>query len=502
MSGRKSNGEGSIYRRQDGYWAGSAFVETTGGERKRIHVYAHSRQEAHDRLEDKLAQARKGIRTPDKKWLVGPYLDYWLREVVATRARPRTIENYESVARLHLKPALGTIQLTKLSVRDVQLTLNRYVERTGKTRTAQTMRAVLRTALNHAAREELVVRNVAMLAEPPKWRRKPIQPWTAAQATHFLDHVSSHRLYAAFILLVVYGMRRGEVLGLRWDDVDFDANRLHVRQQLQRIGGSLVQAPVKTEAGERQLPLIPLLADELRLRHADAKNAEQPNDSGQTLIFLSTTGTPLEPRNFFRTFQESREQAGLPRIKVHHTRHTAATLLKDMGVPDKDIQLILGHTRASTTQDLYEHGDLTTQSRALAALGEQLLGKRVAVETAVDGYLSTSQSTKIRALTPGAPGGIRTPGPLFRSLILLADSLPFTPVINHLRTHVSTNIVGWVAVENCCRNDPLNSEQGVMVETWATILRSLDEANREVVRQRTGPMSLLSKASHRARTDS
>jgi len=127
-----------------------AFVDTVSGIRKRIQVLGHSRQEVHDKLEDKLAQARKGIRTPDKEWTVGDYLDYWLREVAAVKDRPRTVELYELIIRLHLKPTLGSVRLSKLTVHDIQAVLNRHVERTSSARTAQAMRGLLRTVLNHS----------------------------------------------------------------------------------------------------------------------------------------------------------------------------------------------------------------------------------------------------------------------------------------------------------------------------------------------------------------
>lgn len=247
MAGRKASGEGSIYRRGDGRWAGAAFVDTVSGQRKRIHVYAATRHEVHDRLADKLVAARQGIRTPDKEWTVGAYLDYWLTTVVAVKNRPRTAELYAATVRLHLQPALGTVRLTKLTVQNVQALINAHLTQGRSLRTAHQVRSVLRAALSRAQREELVVRNVAKLIDLPAWERKPIRPWTADEATRFLAGAKDHRWYPAYAMLLLYGMRRGEVLGLRWCDVDFTDDQLHVRQQLQRVGNSLEQGPVKTQ---------------------------------------------------------------------------------------------------------------------------------------------------------------------------------------------------------------------------------------------------------------
>jgi integrase len=516
MGSRKGNGEGSIYRRADGRWAGAAFVETVNGERKRIQVLgrvgSNTRQDVHDRLEDKLAETRRGVRTPDKEWTVGAYLDYWLHDVAAVKNRPRTIELYEAVIRLHLKPALGSIRLMKLTVQDVQTALNRHVERTGAVRTAQVMRNVLRAALNRAEREELVPRNVAKYTDAPFWQRKPIQPWTAEEAAHFLSVAQQHRLYPAFVMLVMYGMRRGEVLGLRWCDVDFAEDRLHVRQQLQRVGNTLQEGPVKTAAGRRDLPLIKLLADELAQHYISSYDSVEsgravtteifPDPNGfvtqakanHSLVFLSSAGTPIDPQNFVRMFHAIRKRAGLPRITVHHTRHTAATLLKNLHVPVRDTQLILGHSRVTTTLQLYEHGDIAGQIQAITHLGAQLLTNGVAVKTAVNRRLSTGESAICRALTPGGAYRIRTDDLLRAILILIAESLPFTPVINHARTRVYTHIFGWVAVKTCCHFDSsasLQTAQEGAADDWIAILRALKHVEDEAILQKTLPFNLM-----------
>jgi integrase len=515
MGARKANGEGSVYRRRDGRWAGSAFVETVSGQRKRIHVYARTRQEVHARLEDKLAEARKGVRTPDKAWTVAAYLDYWLHEVATIKDRPRTIELYESIIRLHLRPTLGSIDLAKLTVRDVQTALNRHVERTGSARTAQVMRNILRTALNRAQREELLLRNVAKLTDPPQWQRKPIRPWTAEEVARFLAVAQRHHLYPAFVMLLVYGMRRGEVLGLRWCDVDFLESRLRIRQQLQRIGKTLEQGPVKTAAGQRDLPLISLIGGELARRYVTRYAARDTADSNapdphqvalsartdENLVFLSAVGTPLDPKNFVRTFQQLSTTANLPRITVHHTRHTAATLLKNLHVPVKDAQLILGHAHVTTTQQLYEHGDIAGQTKALAHLEQQLLTSGVAVSTAVNRDFSTGEGAISRALAPGGPGGTRTLDTLLKSLTLTAISSLSTSVIGHLRTRTDVNIISWVAVNCCCQTDSLQIHSGVKFSDWVIILSIVRDLEAQALATQSFPLNFISTASHPSSPD-
>ncbi|MGQ4272199.1 tyrosine-type recombinase/integrase [Nocardiopsis changdeensis] len=502
--GRRANGEGSIYRRGDGRWGASAFVDTISGKRKRVHVYGRTRQEVHDQLAEKLTQARAGIRAPDKEWTVGAYLDYWLTTVVAAKNRPRTGELYEGTIRLYLKPALGTIRLTKLSVQDVQAMLNHHLERGKSLRSLHQMRSVLRAALSRAQREELVVRNVAKLVDLRPWERQPIRPWNTEEAARFLQAARSHRLYPAFILLLVYGMRRGEVLGLRWCDIDFEDGLIRVRQQLQRFGSTLQQGPVKTSAGQRDLPVISLLRDELLTRQSQIHEgvaATPTTENVNDLVFLSTAGTPVDPKNFVRTFQDIRAKAGLPRITVHHTRHTAATILKNLGVPARDAQLILGHSHVNTTQQLYQHGNSEGQARALSQVERQLLAAPVAAKTAANDVNNTSDVRKVfetsknpiggMGVLPGGSSGARTHDTLLKSLSLLEESLPTTPVSELLKTRVHTQIVGWVAVKKCCKLSTSGPDPDANARASFTILHALPKMATQKLAQRCFPLVLV-----------
>lgn len=197
------------------------------------------------------------------------------------------------------------------------------------------MKTVLSSALTRAMREELVMRNVARLAELPAWERQPITPWTAAEARRFLNAANTDPLYPAFVLLLLYGLRRGEVLGLRWQDIDEDNQEIHIRQQIQRVKGELRLGQIKTSAGRRDLPLLPQTKDALATRR-DTQTADHIalgrawQDTG--LIFITRTGRPIEPRNLVRSFHRICDANGLRTIKVHHLRHTTATLLKGRGV--------------------------------------------------------------------------------------------------------------------------------------------------------------------------
>ena len=373
---RRVNGDGSLTKRADGRWMGRYYAWTSAGTRKRITIYGKTRQEAAEKMREAQERNRQGIPVPDRAWKLGDWLDYWLDHVVVANRRPATHALYETTVRLYLKPALGRYPLSRLSASRVQTFLTGQLAAGHSIRKVQVMKTVLSSALARAMREELVMRNVAHLAELPTWERKPVSPWTAAEARAFLDAARDDPLYPAFVLLLLYGLRRGEVLGLRWRDVDEEDGELRVRQHIQRVHGELRIGPVKTAAGRRDLPLLlGLAAEALETRRAAqaADRAELGSawqDTG--LIFSTKTGRPIEPRNLARSFHRICETHGLRQISVHHLRHTTATLLKNFGVPARDAQLILGHSRLAVTLEIYTHEDRQAQRDALGRISDAL----------------------------------------------------------------------------------------------------------------------------------
>jgi len=192
---RRINGDGSVYKRQDGYWVGAFDVPTTSGARKRVVVYGRTLAEAREKLGKVQQQARTGIPVPDKVWKLGPYLDYWLENFVRRNRRPATYNLYEMIVRLYLKPGLGSRKLTSLTVPLVQEFLNGRLQQGDSIRKVQVMRTVLSAALTRAVREELIVRNVARLVELPQWQRGQIRPWAADEARAFLTAAKPDPLY-------------------------------------------------------------------------------------------------------------------------------------------------------------------------------------------------------------------------------------------------------------------------------------------------------------------
>jgi integrase len=238
----------------------------------------------------------------------------------------------------------------------VQMFVNQRLEAGDSIRKVHVMRSVLSAALSRAVREELITRNVARHIELPEWHRNAVRPWTVQEAKRFLTASKPDPFHSAFVLLIIYGLRRGEVLGLSWDDIDFDAGIIHVRQQILRVRGELQLGPVKTHAGQRTLPLLELARQALAAQAT--RQAGYRLDMGRAwpdtrLIFTTRTGRPVEPRNFVRSFRRICDDHDIRVITVHHVRHTVASLLKDLRIPARDAQAVLGHSRISTTLEIY-----------------------------------------------------------------------------------------------------------------------------------------------------
>jgi integrase len=437
MTSRRANGEGTIYRRKDGRYEGAAYFLTTSGAHKRVRVYGKTREEVHAQLTEAVAKSRQGVPMPDRTWRLGAYLDDWLERVVRPSKRPKTYEQYEGAVRLYLKPGLGTRQLRRLSVSEVQSFLNRKLGEGHSVRKVQIIRTVLSAALTRAMREELVGRNVARLVELPEWHKTAVHPWSVEEARQFLDVARSHSLYPAFLLLLLCGLRRGEVLGLRWQDVDLGTDEIYVRQQVQRVGRELLVGPLKTKAGQRNLPLLDIVREALLAHRGQQARARQVASSqwagsgrDDELIFSTSSGRPIEPRNFVRSFWSVCQPNGIRVIKLHHLRHTTATLLKNLGVPVRDAQLILGHSSIIVTQEIYQHDDMAGRRSSLEQV-ESLLTGQFSPDTKKPTYTRQMASNRgrcrqklpssryfvdqITSILSGGPGGTRTLDTLLKS---------------------------------------------------------------------------------------
>ncbi|MGC3861225.1 site-specific integrase [Micromonospora chersina] len=370
---RRANGEGTIVRRTDGRFHAAYYVLDPEGNRRRRFVYGRTWEECHSKLVEMKSKTAQGVPLAVKAWTLERYLHHWLTEVVGRRLRATTLAGYEIVIRVHLVPALGKKHLTKLTPQDVRKLLTAKRQAGLWVRMVQYIHAVLRNALQNAVREELVARNVARLVQVETPDYEVGQGLTILQAQRLLETVRPTRWYSLYVLALMLGLRRGELLGLRWSDVDLDRKTLTVRQNLVRASGELrVQAP-KTRRSRRTLPLPPPVVAALRRQQevqARERSAAGSSWARNDLMFTTSLGTPIEPRNLTRHFYSVRDRAGLPGIRFHDLRHTCLTLLLSLGTPPHIAQAIAGHSHVDVTMMIYAHSGMAEQTEALRKLGE------------------------------------------------------------------------------------------------------------------------------------
>ncbi len=355
---RRGHGEGSIYQRADGRWAAVIDLGYIGGKRKRRTFYRKTRKEAAAKLNEELVNLRRGGLVATSDVLLETYLRTWLKDSLEGHRAPRTVESYTLMIENHIIPDIGRIRLGKLTQSDVQGLLNRKKASGLSSRTVGYIRAILRSALTDAAKQEIIVRNVAANTQAPRGERKEPKPFTLEEIKTFFTVVENDRHEAAYVLAGTYGLRRGEVLGLRWSDIDEEDGVFHVRQQVQRVDGKIQILPLKTKSSRRTLPLTNAVIDALKRRraHQDEERLIAGSRGTETgLMITSSIGTPLSPGNFYERYQDLLEKSGLERHTFHDLRHTATTLLVRQGVHPRVAMEILGHSQISVTMDVYAH---------------------------------------------------------------------------------------------------------------------------------------------------
>lgn len=398
---RRHNGEGSIYRYRNGY-AAHVWITTPEGRRQRKSVYGKTREEVHEKWLKLHEAARRGPVVPRSPALED-FMTRWLAEVVQPNLAPATAANYELFTRLYIAPDLGRRKLEKLSVRDVQSWLNELRDRCqccaqGKDSARPEPRCcaagrccrqvasewtvhqawtVLRSALSAAMREELVPRNVAALVRVPVPRSRKSPVWTVDQARQFLESArqDDDPLYAGYVLMLVLGLRRGELLGLAWDDVDLGNHEALIGWQVQRVKGELLRRRTKTKSSEAPLPLPDICVKALeqrRVTEARWRLAAGEAWAGSGLVLTTRYGDAIDPRNFHRYFKARAEKAGVPVISVHATRRTCASLLVALDVHPRVAMAILRHSQIAVTMDIYSQVSSASTREALRRLGSQL----------------------------------------------------------------------------------------------------------------------------------
>jgi integrase len=371
MARRRTNNEGTLYQRKDGLWCAQVSLEG-----HRLSKYGRTQRECRDWIKATLAQIDTGLIYDSTHITLQRFVETWLNGVDLAR-REKTALQYRQIARNYILPRLGKMRLQ--DIRSVHIRRMYVSFREGGTgaRTLQLIHAILHNALNQAVREGILLRNPAEAVERPRVEAKEFKIFTEDQARQFLLATSGHRNEALFYLALTTGMREGELLGLKWSDVDWIKGVLNVQRQLQRIDHKgLAFVPPKTKSGIRQIKLGQGMLDRLaehRLRQDCEREACGGRWQENGLIFPSSIGTPLEPHRIYDEFKELLVKAGLPDMRFHDLRHTALSLLIEMGIAVTTVQQRAGHSKASVTTDIYGHSMSKSQERAAEMIEELII---------------------------------------------------------------------------------------------------------------------------------
>ncbi|MFI8513723.1 tyrosine-type recombinase/integrase [Streptomyces sp. NPDC085460] len=374
---RNPNGAGTITQRSDGRYQAAVYVLQPDGTRARKFAYGKTWAECDAKRRALLDKVDNGVPVPTRSMKLSEWLPYWLDNIVKPRRKKTTAAKYEVHVRLYLVPMLGSKRLESLGVADVRRFLAQLEKKTSAA-TAKESHRVLRTALTAACREELVSRNVATLVEPPTVAARELSPWSLDETLDFLAAARKDPLYAAFVLAIALGFRRGEVVGLRWENVDLDKREIRVRTQRQRVAGEVYEDDPKGRRRKQTLPLPAICVAPLRwqrLKQAAARERAGEKWTETGYVFTTRTGQPIEPRNLYRSFTRVAKNAGLRVVRLHDARHGTATLLTAAGVPPRVVMEILGHSQIAVTMNVYTHVVQDTQREAVGHV-DRLLRSR------------------------------------------------------------------------------------------------------------------------------
>ncbi len=389
---KRGHGEGTIYRHaKTGKWAAQASIGYDHeGKIKRITKYFETRKEAQDWLAKVAHEKNIGAFVEPDKITLGYWLDRWLNDYKKTRLRPTTWETYETMARVHIKPAIGHIPLQKLQAADLQRLYNQKLKEEKSSATVHKIAQVINAALRQALKEQLVYRNVNDATELPPLKYKEIQPLTADQVQKFLEAAEQDRLYAAYLLELGTGLRRGELLALRWQDLDLENGRIFVNQTVARVRDEngprktkLEYNPPKTEKSKASVPIPENIVWELvkhQIRQQEEKDffGKEYRDNG--LVFCNENGGQLDPRAFTRRYERLLKKAGIPKTSFHNLRHTFATLLLEAGEEMKTVQELLRHARLNITADIYTTVTEKLKKKASAKINKILFNGKAGRE--------------------------------------------------------------------------------------------------------------------------
>ena len=376
MAKKRANGEGSIRKRKDGRWEGryTAGHEPVTGKTIYKNVLGRTQAEVKEKLKRAIEDSAKLDMSKVGQYTVGQWMDVWFENYAKIKVRPSSHQTYRGYIENHIKPNIGSIPLNKLTSLELQklykkLLGNGRVERIESkkqpkglsAKTVRNINQIICSALNLAIEQRLILTNPADACALPKLEHREMKTLPVEQLTSFLREAKESGVFEMYYIELATGLRRGELLGLKWSDIDLEHGSLRVQRQIARIDGEIVEAPLKTKNAYRTLPLSADAIDVLKTQKKKCGNSQY--------VFPSPTGGPISPDSVLHMLHRVLKRAGLPNVRFHDLRHTFATLALQNGVDIKTVSGMLGHFSAGFTLDTYAHVTTSAQKEAANTMG-------------------------------------------------------------------------------------------------------------------------------------
>ena len=379
MAKKRANGEGSIRKRKDGRWEGryTAGHDPETGKAIYKNVLGRSQAEVKEKLKQAIGETQALDITKAGKYTVGEWMEVWFQDYAKIKVRLSSHQTYQGYIHNHIRPNIGDIPLEKLTSLDLQkfykklLTTGRVdrVEAKGQpkglsAKTVRNLHQILSSALKLAQEQRLILTNPAEGCALPRVEHQEMKTLTTVQLASFFREARESGVFELYYLELATGLRRGELLGLKWEDVDLQRGDLRVRRQVSRINGDVVEAPLKTKNAYRTLPLAEDTVSVLKEQRKKVGNSPW--------VFPSPNGGPISPDSVLHMLHRVLKRAGLPKVRFHDLRHTFATLALQNGVDVKTVSGMLGHFSAGFTLDTYAHITSAAQRQAAQTMGSVL----------------------------------------------------------------------------------------------------------------------------------
>lgn len=381
---RRGNGEGSVFqRKEDRKWVASITLDN--GKRKVL--YGKTKKEVTEKLIKVRSEQQQGMLSVNSKTKLSEYIEGWL-ESYKRGVRPNTHQRACEIMRLHVLPTLGSIQLDKLTPQHLDRLYTKKLAELSPT-TVQTIHNTLHKALGDAIKQGILLINVSERVEAPRKNDYEARVFSEEEICTFLMAIRDHPLYVLLLIDVSTGMRRGEVVGLKWSDIDLKRGIVQVRRAIVRrpteLGGGYAEAPLKTKKSRRSIILpayiVAILEQYRAQRMSTIQQNGQPWDE-QGWLFCKSDGSHLNPQHdVYEEFKKILNKAGLPNVRFHDLRHTAATMHLGMMTNPKIVQELLGHSTISITMDAYSHVLPPMHREAMGNINEWLVAHTEARET-------------------------------------------------------------------------------------------------------------------------